>query len=183
MDVSSSSPANLNYTLLDLQASQIDPEGHRLESGGPHRRLHALAATGRRPHRDHPASSRAAHLRRAPRGLRGRGDAVDLRAADAGRETLARLPFRGHERHDLVVAMGLEGVLQAAGGGHDLAQRPADGFVSVDLPLEDLPVVDPREARHARVHQEQALFDPRGIGGEALRPYRARLEMDAEHAA
>ena len=44
--------------------------------------------------------------------------------------------------------------------------------------LEDLPVVEPGEARGPGVHQQQALLDARGVGGQLLDAQRSRLEVD-----
>src|SRR5439155_4650131 len=68
------------YSSLDLEAPQVQPERHRPEAGGSHRRFDPVAAAGRRPHRHHAAPARAADLGRPARGLGGGGDAVDLGA-------------------------------------------------------------------------------------------------------
>src|SRR5438477_9133557 len=137
MDASSSLSANRHYTSLHLESPQIDPERDGLEPGRSDGGLHRLAPPGGRPHRDHPPSPRAAYLRRAPCGLRGGGDAVDLGAGHTGRKPLPRLPLPGHQRHDLVVTVGDESILHAARSGDDRAHRLAHALVAVGPHLDD----------------------------------------------
>src|SRR5215831_4227112 len=140
------------WPLSNAQAFHVDVVVEHLRPAGSKRVGDRGSLLRRAVAEDAAAAAGAADLRGRGAGRRGaRAERVDRRRRDAGRETLAVLPFRGDVTADCVPVLALERLPQRDRRIANPLEAVEDRAVAVDVALHDVPVVRARITRRAGV--------------------------------
>src|SRR5208283_2421092 len=128
----------------ETQTVPRDLKFQRLPAVLSDRFVHALARTFFNEGHDTSAASSATNLGR-PRSVFhcGRDQFVDKRGCDSRSVAATPLPFLVQKAFNMVPIATAKRLVHFLGNARNLGEIPNDALVTIDVLLEDLPVVDP----------------------------------------
>src|SRR5580692_4464156 len=137
---------------VDLHAGTVDFHWQDLAAGGSDRGLHSFARVGLNQHHYAAAATCPADLsRESSLPARPCNDAVDRFGGDSREIALSEGPLFSHQPPGIAPVLSFQLALKFQRDLRDTRKVEVHLFVSIDMFLEDIPIVDGRLPRLSRV--------------------------------